>query len=116
MANLRDYEELVRSYVSEFNENDMNWDWGIKSYAKDRVRIRWTYLDYCEEKNNCFFLTLSEESCDDGEWILSARYPDGEVIACYIVSENPVKFWQDSFEEAIKNSLNSIFHIAYSRY
>lgn len=116
MANFRDYQELIRNQVKEISQKDENWDWSVKGISKNRVKIRWTYLDYCEETNNCFFLKLDDENCDEGESLLTCRLPDDEFITGYIVSDDPKKFWQESYEKAIKSALNVIFNYAYSRY
>ena len=58
MIDLRNYKDLIRELVAKENEKDKNWRWSVKSITKTRVRIRWGYLDYLEEKENCFIIDL----------------------------------------------------------
>lgn len=60
MIDLRNYADLIRQLVADENEKDPNWKWSVKSIGKDKVRIRWGYLDYLEEKDNCFILEMGE--------------------------------------------------------
>lgn len=111
MANLRDYSNLIRTQVREFDQKDTNWGWSFKGISKDRLKVRWTYLDYCEEKNNCFFVTLSTD--EDGDSYLVARLPDEEFITGWVVGEGEnKKSWQDPIDKAIKSALNVIFDYA----
>ena len=54
MIDFRNYSDLIRKCVAEENEKDKNWKWSVRSIGKNKVRICWGYLDYLEEKNNCF--------------------------------------------------------------
>ena len=85
MIDLRNYKDYIRELVAKENEKDKNWRWSVKSIGKSRVRIRWGYLDYLEEKENCFIIDL-DSSIPDMEW-LHARKPDGDIIECYMVVE-----------------------------
>ena len=58
MIDLRNYKDLIRELVAKENDKDKNWRWSVKSISKNRVRIRWGYLDYLEEKENCFQIEL----------------------------------------------------------
>ncbi len=112
MIDLRNYKDYIRELVAEENRKDKNWRWSVKSIGKSRIRIRWGYLDYLEEENNCFIIDL-DSSMPDMEW-LHARRPDGELIECYLVVEgkpNP----QVGAEQNIKSGLkDAIWEIAYT--
>ena len=102
MIDLRNYKDLIRELVAKENDKDKNWRWSVKSISKNRVRIRWGYLDYLEEKENCFQIEL-DSSMESMEW-LHARRPDGEMIECYLVVEgkpNP----QVGAEQTIQSGL-----------
>lgn len=58
MIDLRNYKDYIRELVAEENKKDKNWRWSVKSIGKSLVRIRWGYLDYLEEKENCFLLSM----------------------------------------------------------
>lgn len=114
MKTLRDYEELIRTEVIKVNVEDPNWIWSVKSFAKNRVRIRWGYLDYLQEKDNCFTLDLVPYEED---YTVISHTPEGEMIDGYIVveSENR-KPWQETFENSIVRSIKAIANYAHSRY
>lgn len=116
MLDLRNYSELIRSTVAEANERDANWKWSVKSISKNKVRIRWGYLDYLEEKQNCFIITLD---CDEeaGDWIW-ACLPDGDRIECYMVAEEPNRNIgaEQTVEGGIKDAIREIEYYAHSRY
>lgn len=116
MKTLRDYEELIRAEVSKIDKADPNWTFTVKSFAKDRVRIRWSYLDYLQEKNNCFILQLIPS--DDGDdYTLTSRTPDDEMIDGYIVNDGKnLKLYQDSFENGIGKCIRALAYYAHSRY
>lgn len=118
MITLRNYEQLIRDCVKEISDNDPNWDFVVKSFAKDRVRIRWTYLDYCGEKNNCFFLHLREYDEEFNDYFITSRTPDDSMIDGHIVTTiiDTKKSWQESFENAIKSAIDEIADYAHSRY
>lgn len=113
MKNLRNYEEIIRSLVERINGEDNNWTFTVKSFAKDRVRIRWSYLDYCGEKDNCFSIQLTN---GDGEYTLYAYTPDNAPITAYDIVESDPKFYQYTFEQAIESAIKNIAYYAHSRY
>lgn len=116
MIDLRDYSDLIQTAVQKENERDQNWKWSVKSIGQNKVRIRWGYLDYLEEKLNCFLVTLD---CDEeaGNWIW-ACLPDGDHIECYMVAEepNPRIGAEQSIESGIRDAIEEIAHYAHSRY
>lgn len=115
MANLRDFSDAIRAQVREFSEKDTNWNWSVKGISKNQIKVHWTYLDYCGEENNCFFVTLSTD--EDGDSYIAARLPDEEFITGWCVGEGESKkSWQDPYDKAIKSALNVIFDYALSRY
>ena len=116
MIDLRDYKDLIRSTVKKIDEKDENWKWAVKSIGKAKVLIRWGYLDYLEEKQNCFIITLD---CDDelGNW-LWANLPDGDHIECYMVAEhpNPKIGAEQTVKSGIVDAIEEIAYYAHSRY
>jgi len=116
MIDLRDYSDLIRTTVAGVNERDPNWKWSVKSIGQKKVRIRWGYLDYLEEKQNCFVITLD---CDEeaGNW-LWACLPDGDHIECYMVAEqpNPRIGAEQTVKSGIQDAIHEIAYYARSRY
>lgn len=115
MIDLRNYKDYIRELVAKENEKDANWRWSVKSISKSRVRIRWGYLDYLEEKNNCFLLTTDEGA---GDW-LWAKGPDGELLECYLVVEgkpNPRIGAEQNIKSGLKDAIWEIAYTAHSRY
>lgn len=120
MIDLRKYESLIREKVAEMNKKDPNWKWSIKYLGKTKVHIRWSYLDYMEEKNNCFFLVMENEPKDTGvgDW-LWAKSPNGGLIECYLVVEgkpNPNIGAEQNIRSGIRDALSEIAYVASSRY
>lgn len=64
MIDLRNYADLIRQLVKKEDEKDPNWKWSVKSIGKNKVRIRWGYLDFLGEKENCFIIEMQEEVRD----------------------------------------------------
>lgn len=120
MIDLRKYGSLIREKVAELNEKGPNWKWSVKYLGKTKVHIRWGYLDYMEEKNNCFFLVMENEpkGTGIGDW-LWARSPSGGIIECYLVVEgrpNPNLGAEQTIRSGILDAIDEIAYMAHSRY
>lgn len=116
MLDFRNYSELIRAAIAGVNERDRNWKWSVKSIGKNKVRIRWGYLDYLEEEQNCFIVTL--DCCEEaGNWIW-ACLPDGDHIECYMVAEqpNPKIGAEQTVESGIRDAIREIEYYAHTRY
>jgi hypothetical protein len=116
MIDLRDYKDYIRELVAKENEKDPNWKWSVKSIGKNLVRIRWGYLDYLEEKENCFLLEL--DSSIAGDWI-HARKPQRELIECYLVVEgtpNPHLGAEQNIRIGLRNAIWEIAYVAHNYY
>lgn len=116
MLDLRKYNAQIREHVTAENEKDENWKWSVKSIGKSLVRIRWEYLDYMEEKENCFLLAL--ETDDSGSW-LYARQPHGELIDCYSIVEgepNRRMVAEMTIAEGIRAAIEEIAYYAHNYY
>lgn len=114
MKTFRCYEKLIRKTVDEINSEDSNYNWSVHSFAKDKVTLNWSYLD----KNDGYFSIkiMNPIETHDDEVFITSVTPFGEMINGHIVSENPVKVWQESYEKAIKNSIYECFNYANTRY
>lgn len=120
MIDLREYEDLIREEVQKVNERDNNWKWSVKSVGKKRVRIRWGYLVYMEEKDDAFILEIDCDLKNEGigDW-LWAKQPDGDHIECYMVVEgapNPRIGAECNIKTGIRWAIEEIEHFAHSRY
>ncbi len=117
MLVLTKYADLIRELVAKENEKDQNWKWSVKSIGKTVVRIRWGYLDYLEEKENCFRVVVSDDSYD-GSSFITARTPDGQMIEGFIVAEtpNPKIGCEQTIESGIRDAVSHIAYCAHSRY
>lgn len=120
MIDLRNYADLIRKLVKEADQEDPNWKWSVKSISKNKARIRWGYLDYLNEKENCFILEMDNDTDGSGagDW-LWARAPYGEIIECHLVVEgepNPNVGAEQTIRAGIKWAIWEITHYAHSRY
>ena len=116
MIDLRNYKDYIRELVAAENEKDSNWRWSVKSIGKNLVRIRWGYLDYLEEKENCFLLCMENECAGDWLW---AKRPDGELIECFLVVEgrpNPQLGAEQTIKSGLRDAVWEIAHVAHSCY
>lgn len=116
MIDLRNYNEYIRELVAAENAKDENWKWSVKSIGKGLARIRWGYLDYLEEKENCFLLFL--ENDESGSWLF-ARQPHGELIECYLVVEgepNPRLGAEMRIKSGILSAIEEIAYYAHNYY
>ena len=118
MKNFRDYENLIRETIQKISDEDNNWNFTLRSLGKYNVRIRWTYLDYLGENENCFMITLRNEGDDPNEeMFLVSRTPHCKMINGHFVSEeDKKKFWQESYESAIKDAIYEISSYAHNYY
>lgn len=116
MVDFRNYKDLIRAEVAAMNDRDKNWKWSVKSISQKKVSIRWGYLDYLEEKQNCFILKLEHFAGD----VIWACLPNGLEIydCCYMVAEkpNPRIGAEMKVESGIRCALDAIEHYAHSRY
>lgn len=120
MIDLRKYKDLIQEAVAKVDKKDTNWKWSIKYIGKTKVHIRWGYLDYMEEKNNCFFLVMENEpkGSGAGDW-LWARSPNGGIIECYLVVDGKPsgKIGAEmNIKSAIRSAIDEIAYTAHSRY
>lgn len=116
MKNFRDYESLIRKYVNDIDNRDPNWTFTVKSFGKHRIRIRWSYLDYCGEKDNCFILRLRDPDDEFEDSFLTVRTPDDQLIEGYFVSDNRRGSWQSSWESGLLAAIEELASYAHSRY
>ena len=114
MKTLKKYEDLIRNTVNKMNEDDPNWDWSIESFDDYKVLIRWGYLDYLEEKDNCFIIRLIKGD-DEGELFMTSRTPQDEMIDGYFPSDEDHS-WSDKWESAVKSALDDIAYVAHNKY
>ena len=120
MIDLREYEDLIREEVEKVNKRDKNWKWSVKSVGKKRVRIRWGYLVYMEEKDDAFILEIDCDLKNEGigDW-LWAKQPDGDHIECYMVVEGTTNTRigaECNIKNGIRWAIEEIEHFAHSRY
>lgn len=120
MIDLRNYADLIRELVAVESKKDPNWKWSVKSIGKEKVSIRWGYLDYLEEKENCFFLVMEndKENSGIGDW-LWARTPRGGIIECFLVVEgkpNQNLGAEQTIQSGIKDAIGEIAYYAHSLY
>jgi len=118
MIDLRNYADLIRKLVKEADQKDPNWKWAVKSIGKNKVRIRWGYLDYLGEKENCFIIEMQEDNTEDMQW-MSALLPHGGIIEVFLVVEgkpNPNVGAEQSIQAGIEDAVWEITHYAHNRY
>ena len=118
MIDLRNYADLIRKLVKEADQKDPNWKWSVKSISKNKVRIRWGYLDYLGSKENSFSIEMQPDNTEDNQW-MSALLPDGSIIEVFLVVEgkpNPKVGAEQSIQAGIEDAVWEITHYAHSRY
>lgn len=118
VIDFRNYADLIRKLVKEADKKDPNWKWSVKSIGKNKVRIRWGYLDYLEAKENCFSIKMDPDNTEDDQWML-AHLPDGSIIEVFLVVEgkpNPNLGAEQSIQAGIEDAIWEITHYAHSRY
>lgn len=118
MIDLRNYADLIRKLVKKEDEKDQNWKWSVKSIGKNKVRIRWGYLDYLGDKENCFIIEMQEDNTEDMQW-MSALLPYGGIIEVFLVVEgkpNPHVGAEQTIQTGIECAIWEIAHYAHSRY
>lgn len=121
MIDLRNYADLIRQLIAKEDDRDPNWKWSVKSIGKTKVRIRWGYLDYLEEKDNCFILEMHNDTngFGFGDW-LWAKTPSGDLIECHLVVEgrpNPNLGAEENIKPALEEAIRyDIAWYAHNRY
>lgn len=116
MLDLREHTELIHQLVAEENARDKNWTWSVESITKNDIKIRWGYLDFLAEQNNCFHL-IAESDSESGDW-LWARTPKLNIIECFMVAEkpNPRIGAEQTVQSGIRDAIREIAYYAHSRY
>ena len=112
MFDLREHKGLIRSLVSEANQNDPNWKWSIKAINKTEAHIFWSYLEY-EDQKPCFTIELVEDY--DG-CLIYAKDEHGDTINFEIVECVGLPRLNTPIEEAIKMMAYSIINTAHHCY
>lgn len=118
MIDLRNYADLIRNLVKEADLKDRNWKWSVKSISKNKARIRWGYLDYLGERENCFTIEMQPDNTEGDQW-MSALMPDGNIIEVFLVVEgkpNPQLGAEQNIRSGIEDAIWEITHYAHSRY
>ena len=116
MLTLRDYESLIRNLVKKIDEEDPNWTWTIMSFSEERVMIRWSYLK--GESQDCFMIRLGSYDPEFDDYLITSRTPQDKMIDGHIVHaiSDTRRSWQESFESALKSSVEKIASYAYLMY
>lgn len=108
MLDLRQFRFNLEKLVKEVNDRDSNWKWRIKSVTKNKVAIRWEYLDYCGETNPCFFI-----KGDENDEFITITDKDDKMIDGWFYNG---KFKDGSVESVIRWAVEGIEEYAHSRY
>ena len=114
---LREYRQLIERLIADEDVNDKNWSWTVQSVTQTTVHIRWGYLDYLEERKNCFLMVMHDEG-EGGKWLFS-QLTKGETIECHLVvkgTPNPRIGAEQTIESGIRDAISEISHYAHSRY
>lgn len=118
MIDFRNYTTLIRQLVKDEDKKDQNWKWSVKSIGKNKIRIRWGYLDYCGEKANCFSIEIRHDSTEYDQWI-AAYLPYGDIIEMFPITEGqPNRSYgvEPNVQSGIKDAISEIAYYAHSRY
>lgn len=118
VIDFRNYADLIRKLVKEADKKDPNWKWSVKSISKNKARIRWGYLDYMGDKENCFYIGMDPDNTENDQW-MAAFLPHGGIIEVFLVVEgkpNPNLGAEQSIQTGIEDAIWEITHYAHSRY
>lgn len=113
MFDLREHKDLIHSLVAEADKNDTNWEWRVESIDQMKARIRWGYLEYCEQPNPFFSIELNDAGY--GIWI-QAFDENGETLTSEIVVDNECPLLNTPIDEAIKMMFRNIVNTAHNCY
>ena len=113
MFDLREHKDLIHSLVAEADKNETNWEWSVESIDQMNARIRWGYLEYCEQPNPFFVIEL--EDTGDGCWICT-RDENGDQLTSDIVEDKDIPDLNTPIDEAIKVMFRNIVNTAHNCY
>ena len=117
----RKYRGKILAAVSDVREKDTMWGWHVKRINKDKILIRWGYLDYVGQKGD--FSIRALEDCGDmslvgcmddrygDEWF---RDDDADDLFCWVGD----KHWHDAanVEDGIWELVHRMAYLAHARY
>lgn len=96
---------------------DDTTDFGLDSCRNQllamNARIRWGYLEYCEQPNPFFVIEL--EDTGDGCWICT-RDENGDQLTSDIVEDKDIPDLNTPIDEAIKVMFHNIVNTAHNCY
>lgn len=105
MFDLREHKDLIHSLVAEADEKSIKWEWSVESIERTKVRIFWSYLEYCNQPEP--YYTVELEDTGDGCWI-HAKDENGDTMESEIVTDNEMPFLNCPLDEAIKKMIRCI--------
>ena len=116
---LRKYRDIIKDAVAKLRAGDKNWGWRIKSLTKDKLLIRWGYLDYIGQKGD-FGVKLRVDDLDGDADVsligsMDTEYNDlCESLYCWVGD----KHWHDARDigEGLRMVISEIGYQAHSRY
>ena len=113
MFDLREHNALIHSLVAEADKNDTNWEWRVESIDQMKARIRWGYLEYCEQSNPFFVIEL-EDTCYGCR--ICSRNENGDMLSSDIVEDKELPYLNTPIDEAIKMMFRNIVNTAHYCY
>lgn len=105
MFDLREHKDLIHSLVAEADEKSIKWEWSVESIERTKVRIFWSYLEYCNQPEP--YYTVELEDTGNGCWI-HAKDENGDTMESEIVTDNEMPFLNYPLDEAIKKMIRCI--------
>ena len=110
---LRLCNDLIHSLVAEADEKSIKWEWSVESIERTKVRIFWSYFEYCGQPKPCFVVEL--EDTGNGCWI-HAKDENGETIESEIVTDNDLPFLNCPLDKAVEKMIRCIVSAAHNCY
>ena len=109
------HSDYIRELVAEQDAKDANWKWSVEGIGLHHILIRWGYLDYLDESENCFRVELDADEIS--YWILT-RKPYGDLISTYLVAEqpNPRVGAEQTIQAGLRDAIAGIAYLAHSQY
>ena len=121
MMDFRKLRSVILDAVAREREADKNWGWHVKRINKDKILIRWGYLDYIGQKGDFSIRMFSDcgdvslVGCMDDEYESEWFRNDDADDLCVFVGD---RHWHDakSVEEGVPKLIHQIAVLAHARY
>lgn len=105
MADMREYKRTILDAVKVEREADSLWSWRVVEVNKGKAKVRWSYFDYIEQKENIIITAGSDPTDEEGEGFVKVCIPGFWGTYVFVSTHS----WGDvdTFEKAIRVAIRS---------